>query len=60
MNITKFETNIRRNLFMQETHNIFFKPDIYNEENNIINIYPSLEFQEIIGFGRCLNRSHML
>lgn len=53
MNITKYETNLKRNLFMHETSNSNFKPDVFKEENKIINIYPFLEFQEILGFGRC-------
>lgn len=55
MNITKFETNFRRNLFMNKTSNIDFTPDVYREENKLINIYPSIEFQEFFGFGRCPN-----
>lgn len=55
MNITKFETNFKRNLFMYETKGITFNDDSNNEENKIIKIYPTLEFQEFIGFGRCPN-----
>ncbi len=55
MNITKFETNFKRKLFMYETHNIYLKPDVYKEENKLINIYPFFEFQEFFGFGRCSN-----
>ena len=55
MNITKFETNFKRNLFMHETKDITFNDDSNNEENKIINVYPTLEFQEFIGFGRCSN-----
>ena len=55
MNTTKFETNLKRNLFMSETTNITFNKDVNNEENEIINIYPFFEFQEFIGFGRCFN-----
>lgn len=55
MNITKYETNFKRKLFMYETSNINFTADIFKEENKLINIYPFLEFQEFIGFGRCSN-----
>lgn len=55
MNITKYETNFKRKLFMQESYGITMKPDIYKEENKIINVYPSIEFQQFIGFGRCIN-----
>ncbi len=47
---TKYETNFRRNLFLCKTSNVSFKPDLKNEENSLINIYPSLEFQKFIGF----------
>lgn len=54
MNITKYETNFKRKLFMNETsNNIDFMPDVYKEENKLINIYPFFEFQEFLGFGRC-------
>lgn len=55
MNITKYETNFRRKLFMNKTSNIDFTPDIYKEENKLINIYPSIELQKFLGFGRCFN-----
>ena len=55
MNITKYETNFRRNLFMNITSTSNFTSDIYKEENKLINIYPSIEFQEFLGFGRCTN-----
>lgn len=54
MNITKYETNFKRNLFMHDTSNINSTADIFKEENKLINIYPSLEFQEFLGFGRRL------
>lgn len=55
MNITKYETNLKRKLFMHETSNINFIADIFREENKLINVYPTLEFQEFLGFGRCFN-----
>ncbi len=53
MNITKYETNFKRKLFIHETSNIKFTADVFKEENKLINIYPFLEFQEFLGFGRC-------
>ncbi len=53
MNITKYETNFKRKLFMHETSNIKFTADVFKEENKLINIYPFVEFQEFLGFGRC-------
>ena len=52
MEVTKYETNFKRRLFLKKTSNIDFKPDIRNEENELINIYPDIEFQDFIGFGR--------
>lgn len=51
MNITKIETNYKRKIFLNETKNN--KPKKYTQklEKEIINIYPSLEYQTIIGFG---------
>lgn len=60
MQITKYETNFKRNLFMKKSSNIFFKQDKKNEENKLINIYPSIEFQNIIGFGGALTRLYLL
>ena len=55
MLVTKYETNFRRNLYFKTTPNIVFKQDDKNEENKLINIYPSIEFQNFIGFGRSFN-----
>jgi len=57
MNISKYETNFRRKIFMHETSNINYKEDKYDEENEVVNIYPTLEFQEIVGFGGALTGS---
>ena len=57
MDITKYETNYRRKLLLNETSNIKLKEDTYNEENKVINIYPTIEFQEFIGFGGALTGS---
>ena len=50
MEIRKIETNFRRNLFLNESKSkLKDKPD--NLENQIINIYPSVENHSFIGFG---------
>ena len=38
MRVKKFETNFRRKMFLNETNEILFSPDIFKEENSIINI----------------------
>lgn len=50
MEIKKIETNYKRNLFFNETK---IKPQNYSEklENKIINIYPEIKYQTLIGFG---------
>ena len=60
MNIIKFETNLKRNLLMHKTNDINLKSNIKDEENQIINIYPSIEFQTFMGFGGALTRCYML
>ena len=51
MEIKKFETNYKRNLYLSESTNIKIKPYSEKLENNIINIYPNITYQNIIGFG---------
>lgn len=50
MEIKKIETNYKRKMFFNETK---IKPKTYQEklENQIINIYPEITYQTIIGFG---------
>ena len=50
MEIKKIETNYKRKMFFSETK---IKPKVYQEklENQIINIYPEITYQTIIGFG---------
>lgn len=56
MNITKIETNYKRNLFWKETE---IKPSKYSNkiENKVINIYPDILYNDIIGFGAALTES---
>lgn len=51
MNITKIETNFRRNMFLHYSNNIKFNEISNNPEKRLINIYPSVTYQKIIGFG---------
>lgn len=50
MEIVKIETNNRRNMFFNRS---IVKSKIYSEklEKSIINVYPDIKYQEIIGFG---------
>lgn len=50
MKIKKIETNFKRNLFWNEN---FINTTNYSEkiENKVLNIYPDITYQEIIGFG---------
>ena len=51
MEITKIETNIKRNLYLHQSEVKHLKS--YNEkiENNVLNVYPTIQYQEVIGFG---------
>lgn len=51
MKITKFETNIKRNLFLNKTEIKHTKPYTEKVENNVLNIYKDIKYQEILGFG---------
>lgn len=50
MKILKVETNFKRNLFW-EIHEQKFNGKFKNQERELINLYPEIEFQEIIGLG---------
>lgn len=50
MEITKIETNYKRNLFFSESK-IKSKPYSEKIENQIINIYPEIKYQTFLGFG---------
>ena len=51
MNITKIETNFKRKMFLYTTSNLSFSEKYINQEKELINIYPDIQYQEIIGFG---------
>lgn len=50
MEILKVETNFKRNLFWDMSQKKF-QGNLKNQERELINIYPEMEFQEWIGFG---------
>ena len=56
MEITKFETNYKRKLFFNKTK---ITPKKYSEklENQVINIYPDITYQTILGFGGAFTES---
>lgn len=56
MNLLKIETNFKRNLFLKEQKQKF-KGNVGNIEKGLINIYPDIEFQKIIGFGGAATES---
>ena len=60
MQVTKYETNFKKKIIFKKTSNNKLKKDTTNEENKLINIYPSIEFQNIIGFGGALTRCNLL
>ncbi len=57
MKIIKTETNYKRNMFFYKTEKINFKKYSDRLENNIINIYPNITYQTIIGFGAAITES---
>ena len=50
MKITRYETNFNKNLFFNKTE-LKVKRMPKRFENQIINIYPEIKFQKILGFG---------
>lgn len=56
MEITKIETNYKRKLFFSKSK---INPKKYNEkiENQVINIYPEITYQTILGFGGAFTES---
>ena len=60
MQVTKYETNLRRKLYLYKTFDKTFKQDSNNEENKLINIYPSLNSHKFMGFGGALTRFYLL
>lgn len=56
MKITKIETNYKRKLFWSTT-NISSKSYSENIENQVINIYPQITYNKLIGFGASLTEA---
>ena len=56
MEILKLETNFKRNLFWKVSKTKF-NGKLKNQERELINLYPDLKFQEIIGFGGALTEA---
>ena len=56
MRIQKYETNFKRNLFWNEST---LNSKSYSEkiENQVINVYPKISYQSIIGFGGAFTES---
>ena len=50
MEIVKVETNFKRNLFW-DVHRLKFNGKLKNMERGLINLYPDVKGQEIVGFG---------
>lgn len=50
MRVQKYETNFKRNLFWKES-SLGTKKYSEKLENKVINVYPTITYQEIIGFG---------
>lgn len=56
MELLKVETNFKRGLFLKE-QKLKFIGHVGNIERELINIYPDIEFQKIIGFGGAATES---
>lgn len=56
MEILKLETNFKRDLFWKVSKTKF-NGKLKNQERELINLYPDLKFQEIIGFGGALTEA---
>ena len=56
MKVQKYETNYKRNLFWSES-TINTKPYSEKLENKVINIYPEITYQELVGFGGAFTES---
>lgn len=51
MNIKKVETNYNKKIFLEESNNIKHRKYSTGLENEVINIYPEITYQKILGFG---------
>lgn len=55
MKSTKFETNFNKHKYLSSTV-LLSNTKYNNQEKNLINIYPEMEYQEVLGFRRCFYR----
>ena len=56
MEIYKYETNYKRNLFLNKTK-ITTKKIFKNPEYQVINVYPEIKYQSFLGFGGAFTQS---
>ena len=57
MKLKKYETNYKYGKLLKEKEIQGFEENFEKKENNIIIVYPEIEYQEIIGFGGALTES---
>ena len=57
MKFKKYETDYKYKKLLKEKEVNGFEQGIENKENNIIIVYPEIEYQEILGFGGALTES---
>ena len=51
MDIIKYETNLKKLKYLNKSDNLKSNKNLNNLENNLIILYPDIEYQKIIGFG---------
>ncbi len=57
MKIVKIETNYKKNLFFKKYENIKIQKYSEKIENKVINIYPNITYQTILGFGGAITEA---
>ena len=57
MKFKKYETNYKYGKFLKEKEINGFEESFDNMENNVIIVYPEIQYQEIMGFGGALTES---
>jgi sorbitol-specific phosphotransferase system component IIC len=57
MKFKKYETNYQYGKFLKEKEINGFEESFDNMENNVIIVYPEIQYQEIMGFGGALTES---
>lgn len=56
LSVTKIETNNKKNYFFKESK-VKVKPYMKLVENNVINLYPDVTYQEFVGMGAALTEA---